>query len=359
MLVRCSRFGSLAPAAAHEPLRGRCATHCCFRRQGLHGNTLRSKTKVLPNQVAVGGTFPDWTFDGSSTGQADTVDSDCILRPVFSCPDPIRGGNNLLVLCEVMNPDGTPHATNTRAQLRAVIDNKVASEAPLFGWEQEYTMIGKNGRPFGWPDAGFPAAQGPFYCGTGLEEVYGRPLAEAHMDACMKAGLTIAGINAEVMPAQWEFQIGPTSPLDTGDMVTVARWLLHRLGEDFGITVSLAPKPVPGDWNGAGAHTNFSTDTMRRSNGIAAINAAIEKLSKAHAAHIAVYGVGNEARLTGKHETCDINTFKAGVADRGCSIRVPRLVATAGQGYFEDRRPAANADPYTVARMLITTCMKQ
>ena len=340
-------------------MRYRCVSNCCLRRQGLHGNTLRSKTKVLPNQVAVGGTFPDWTFDGSSTGQSDTRDSDCILRPVFSCPDPIRGGNNLLVLCEVMNPDGTPHATNTRAQLRAVIDNKVTSEAPLFGWEQEYTMIGKNGRPFGWPDAGFPAAQGPFYCGTGLEEVYGRPLAEAHMDACMKAGLTIAGINAEVMPAQWEFQIGPTSPLDTGDMVTVARWLLHRLGEDFGITVSLAPKPVPGDWNGAGAHTNFSTDTMRRSNGIAAINAAIEKLSKAHAAHIAVYGVGNEARLTGKHETCDINTFKAGVADRGCSIRVPRLVATAGQGYFEDRRPAANADPYTVARMLITTCMKQ
>ncbi len=111
----------------------------------MHGNTLRSKTKVLPNAVAVGGAFPDWTFDGSSTGQSDTRDSDCILRPVFSCPDPIRGGNNLLVLCEVMNPDGTPHATNTRAQLRAVIDNKVTSEAPLFGWEQEYTMIGKNG----------------------------------------------------------------------------------------------------------------------------------------------------------------------------------------------------------------------
>jgi glutamine synthetase len=101
-------------------------------------------------------------------------------------------------------------------------------------------MIGKNGRVFGWPESGFPAAQGPFYCGTGLEEVYGRPLAEAHMDACMKAGLTISGINAEVMPGQWEFQIGPTGPLDTGDQVMLARWLLHRLGEDFGITASLA-----------------------------------------------------------------------------------------------------------------------
>jgi hypothetical protein len=141
---------AFAPASvsvsAKRALRAVCSLACLhIAAQGPHGNTLRSKTKVLPNAVAVGGVFPDWTFDGSSTGQSDTRDSDCILRPVFSCPDPIRGGNNLLVLCEVMNPDGTPHATNTRAQLRAVIDNKVSSEAPLFGWEQEYTMIGKNG----------------------------------------------------------------------------------------------------------------------------------------------------------------------------------------------------------------------
>ena len=220
-------------------------------------------------------------------------------------------------------------------------------------------MIGKNGRVFGWPESGVPSpgTQGPFYCGVGLEEAYGRPLAEAHMDACMKAGLPICGVNAEVMPGQWEFQVGPSPALEMGDSVTLARWLLARLGEDFGIAPSLAPKPVPG-WNGAGAHTNFSTEAMRRPGGIAAIDAAIEKLSAAHGAHIAAYGVGNEARLTGGFETCDIGTFKAGVADRSCSVRVPRHVAAARAGYLEDRRPAANADPYTVARMLITTVCK-
>jgi glutamine synthetase len=262
----------------------------------------------------------------------------------------------VLVLCEVLNPDGTPHATNSRAKLAAIIDEKVEKEAPLFGFEQEYTMLAKDGSVYGWPSGGgYPAPQGPFYCGVGLESVYGRPLAEAHMDACIQAGLTISGINAEVMPGQWEYQIGPAAHYEVGDHVMVSRWLLHRLGEDMGITITFEPKPVKGDWNGTGAHTNFSTESMRKPGGMAVIEQAIEALSKKHTEHIAEYGTGNEERLTGKHETCDIYTFKSGVADRGCSIRIPRPVSLAGFGYLEDRRPAANVDPYTVARMLINT----
>ncbi len=67
----------------------------------------------------------------------------------------------------------------------------------------------------------------------------------------MQAGLIISGINAEVMPGQWEFQIGPVGPTEVGDQVMCARWLLHRLGENFGIVSTFAPKPVKGDWNGA------------------------------------------------------------------------------------------------------------
>jgi len=320
-------------------------------------NELRSKTKVIPDAIPVGGDFPSWSFDGSSTGQAEGNDSDCILKPVFSCPDPIRGGDNVLVLCEVMLPDGSPAPSNTRALLTDVWDKADQAEDPWFGFEQEYTMMGTNGKVYGWPESGYPAPQGPFYCGVGLEEVYGRPLAEAHLDACIRAGLTISGINAEVMPGQWEYQIGPAKTYEMPDHVMVSRWLLHRLGEDMGITCTFEPKPVKGDWNGTGAHTNYSTASMRQPGGMEAIEAAIEKLGPRHAVHISQYGTGNEQRLTGLHETCDINTFKSGVADRGCSIRIPRPVQMDGYGYLEDRRPAANVDPYVVARLLIETTL--
>lgn len=178
--------------------------------KGLIFNEMRAKSKTLFTKITSldPKDFPDWSFDGSSTGQAEGKDSDCVLRPVRVVPDPIRGGDSVLVLCEVFGNDAkTPHPTNTRAKLRAVINDKVEKEAPLYGFEQEYTMInGTTGRIYGWPDGGYPAPQGPFYCGVGAESIYGRPLAEAHYDACIKAGLKISGINSEVMPGQWEFR---------------------------------------------------------------------------------------------------------------------------------------------------------
>ncbi|KAG2453420.1 hypothetical protein HYH02_001643 [Chlamydomonas schloesseri] len=329
--------------------------------KGMIFNEMRSKTKCFDAPLGLDASeYPDWSFDGSSTGQAEGNNSDCILRPVRVVTDPIRGAPHVLVMCEVFAPDGKPHSTNTRAKLRDIIDDKVTAEDCWYGFEQEYTMLAKTtGQIYGWPAGGFPAPQGPFYCGVGAESAFGRPLAEAHMEACMKAGLTISGINAEVMPGQWEYQIGPVGPLALGDEVMISRWLLHRLGEDFGIVSTFNPKPVrTGDWNGTGAHTNFSTKGMRVPGGMKVIEEAVEKLSKTHIEHITQYGIGNEARLTGKHETCDINTFKHGVADRGSSIRIPLPVMLKGYGYLEDRRPAANVDPYTVARLLIKTVLK-
>jgi glutamine synthetase len=330
--------------------------------KGLIFNEMRSKTKCIPEPITSMNAedFPDWSYDGSSTGQAEGDDSDVVIKPVFVCPDPIRGGTDVLVMCETFCSDGkTPHPTNDRAKLRAVLENKVCQDADaLYGFEQEYTMLdGKTKQIYGWPEGGYPAPQGPFYCGVGPESVYGRELAEAHMDACIKAGLTISGINAEVMPGQWEFQIGPAGPLDMPDHVMIGRWLLYRLGEEFGITSTLDPKPMAGDWNGTGAHTNFSTAAMRVPGGMDAINEACEKLSKKHPEHIAAYGTGNERRLTGAHETCDMDTFKIGVADRGCSIRIPLPVSLKGYGYLEDRRPSANVNPYVVSRMLLQTCL--
>ncbi len=309
---------------------------------------LRSKTKIL----ADGADLPIWGFDGSSTNQAPGSNSDCVLKPVFSCPDPLRGGAHKLVLCEVLLTDMTPHPTNTRAML-APIAEKFAAQEPLFGIEQEYTFF-KDERPYGFPlGGGFPAPQGFYYCGIGADEVFGRDIVEAHMEACLEAGIGISGINAEVMPGQWEFQVGPLSPLDVSDHLWVARYLLYRIAEEFDVAATLDPKPVKGDWNGAGAHTNFSTKAMRES--YDPIIKACEALGKRANEHVESYGADIEHRLTGSHETAPWHEFSYGVSNRGASVRIPWQVEKDGKGYIEDRRPNANMDPYVVTRLITDT----
>ena len=314
---------------------------------------LRSKTKILAGPVKKLGDIPEWGFDGSSTYQAEGHFSDLLLRPVRFVPDPLHREDDILVLCEVFNPDGTPHWSNNRARLREVAEQYKDHE-PWFGIEQEYTFF-EGQTPLGWPDRGFPAPQGGYYCGVGADEVFGREVVEAHAAACLRAGIHIEGTNAEVMPAQWEFQVGPIGPLEVSDELWLARWLLYRVGEDFGVSATLYPKPVKGDWNGAGAHTNFSTKEMRQDGGIKVIEEAMKKLAARHDEHIKVYGAHNEERLTGLHETSPITEFRFGKSDRGASVRIPMATLATGKGYFEDRRPAANMDPYQVTAILIET----
>lgn len=329
---------------------------------------IRSKTRITifkdPDNVKLSD-FPEWSFDGSSTNQSQGGNSDLLLRPVNFVKDPIRGEGNYLVLCEVENPDGTPHWSNTRAGLRRVLDAGGAKHNPWVGFEQEYTLY-RDGIPLGWPTRGFPAPQGPYYCGVGNDSVYGRQLVEEHTEVCIEAGILIYGTNAEVMPGQWEFQIGyrgnedeDNSVINVCDHLWFARWLIYRLGEDYDIDASISNKPMKGDWNGAGMHTNFSINEFRNPvTGREAISKAIDNLGKKHREHIAVYGHGLDQRLTGDHETCGIDEFKAGVADRGCSIRIPRQVDIDGCGYLEDRRPGANACPYQVSEKLVSTILE-
>ncbi|MFC1418957.1 glutamine synthetase [Streptacidiphilus cavernicola] len=312
---------------------------------------LRSKTRIL----ADGAELPTWGFDGSSTNQAEGHASDRVLKPVFSCPDPIRGGDDVLVLCEVFNIDGSAHESNTRALLRPIAEQFAAQEA-IFGIEQEYNFF-KDGRPFGFPVNGYPAAQGGYYCGVGADEVFGRDVVELHMERCLTAGLAFCGINAEVMPGQWEFQIGPVDALTASDHLWVARWLLYRTAEEFDVAVTIDAKPVKGDWNGAGAHTNFSTKAMRER--YDAIITACESLGADQEKvleHVNQYGHGIQDRLTGKHETAPWDVYSYGVSDRGASVRIPWQVEVEQKGYIEDRRPNANVDPYVVTRLLVNTC---
>ena len=308
---------------------------------------LRSKTKIIADGEEPG----IWGFDGSSTNQAPGNTSDCVLQPVYVCHDPVRGGDNVLVMNEVLLPDMSPHPSNTRRACAEVAE-KYAKHEPWFGIEQEYTFL-SDGRPLGWPISGYPGPQGPYYCGVGSDEIWGREVVEAHPTACLDAGIALSGTNAEVMMGQWEFQVGPVGPLEVSDQLWVARWLLYRVGEEFDIVATLDPKPIAGDWNGAGAHTNFSTKSMRES--YEPIVKGAEALGKNHDEHITNYGAGVDLRLTGLHETAPWTDYSYGVSDRGASVRIPWQTARDQKGYLEDRRPNANMDPYVVTRLITTT----
>jgi len=325
---------------------------------GGSGEDIRSKTKTLPCAVKSIKDLPGWNYDGSSTNQAPGEDSEVYLQPVAFYPDPFRRGDNVLVICECLHPlTMKPIDTNTRAVARAVFENQtVKKNKPWFGIEQEYTLFEADGvTPLGWPQFGYPGPQGPYYCSNGARRAYGRQIVEAHYRCCLYCGIKISGINAEVMAGQWEYQIGPCEGIESGDSVWLSRFLLERISEYFQVVVSFHPKPIKGDWNGAGCHTNYSTLPMRSEGGYGEIIAAIKKLGKRHFQHIAKYGSDNDQRMTGHHETADINKFSYGVANRGASVRIPNLTKIEGKGYFEDRRPASNMDPYVVTSMVAET----
>ncbi|XP_071707168.1 glutamine synthetase nodule isozyme-like [Rutidosis leptorrhynchoides] len=324
---------------------------------GGSGLDLRSKARTLNEAVNDPRKLPKWNYDGSSTCQAQGKDTEVILQPQAIFKDPFRRGNNILVLCDAYDPIGDPIRTNKRSVAAKIFKHPdVIAEVPWFGLEQEYTLMEKSTKwPLGWPQGGYPKPQGPYYCGVGAEKAFGRDIVDAHYKACLYAGINIGGVNAEVMPGQWEFQVGPSVGITASDELWVARYILERVAEIAGVVVSFDPKPIPGDWNGAGGHTNYSTKSMREEGGYQVIQKAIEKLKLRHDHHMASYGEGNERRLTGCHETADIKTFSWGVAKRGVSIRVGRDTANEGKGYFEDRRPGSNMDPYVVTALIAET----
>ena len=338
---------------------------------------MRSKTRVVQLDEGVECIINEsarweWSFDGSSTGQATGTDSDVLIRPVaiygnpfYNIPSSYFGQRAHLVLCDCYNKDGTPHATNARVQC-AQTETACAAEEPLFGIEQEYVLYDDCAKeaPYKWASAADPGCggQGPYYCGVGGDRCFGRKIVDQHLRACLHAGIEICGTNAEVMASQWEFQVGPLPATQVSDQLWMARYILQRITEEHGCCATFHPKPMR-TWNGSGGHTNFSTAAMRtaamrtKSNdAMDAIKTACNKLQANHAEHMAVYGEFNEARMTGLHETSSMHECTWGVSDRGRSIRIPRHVANQGHGYLEDRRPAANLDPYLVTERIMRTC---
>ena len=314
----------------------------------LRGKTLVKEFESFPKLEEL----PGWGFDGSSTRQAEGHSSDCMLKPVACYPDPIKE-NGALVMCEVLLPDGTPHPSNSRA---TVLDEPDA----WFGFEQEYFLY-QDGAPLGFPEGGgFPAPQGKYYTGVGYDSVgdIAREIVDTHLDLCLAAGINHEGINAEVAKGQWEFQIFGKGSKTAADQVWMARYLLLRLTEQYGVTVNWHCKPLgmEVDWNGSGMHANFSTKYMREVGGKEYFEALMAAFDKYKNEHIAVYGPDNHMRLTGLHETQSIDKFNYGLANRGASVRVPHSFVNNGyKGYLEDRRPNSQGDPYKIASRILQT----
>ena len=313
--------------------------------------SLRSKTRIERDFSGKVEDCPMWSFDGSSTQQADGNDSDCLLKPVAIFPDPDRS-NGYLVMTEVLNADGTPHVSNGRATIDDD-DNDF-----WFGFEQEYFLWDPvTNLPLGFPENGYPSPQGQYYCSVGAANAFGRDIVEEHLDQCLEAGINVEGINAEVATGQWEYQVFAKGAKNAGDQVWVARYLAERNAEKWGVTINLHPKPIHGDWNGSGMHANFSNEIMRTCGDEKVFNKICDGFGgKNIQKHIEVYGADNDQRLTGLHETQSIDKFSYGVSDRGASIRIPiGTVEDGWVGRLEDRRPASNGDPYKIASVIVST----
>ncbi len=329
---------------------------------------LRSKARTLDDLK-----FPDWNFDGSSTGQAPSDKSEIILAPRKHYINPLMKDTNVnegasenveyhFVLCDCYDDEMKPTKTNTRHNANEIFE-LVKDYLPWYGLEQEYVLYNvETRRPLGWPKGinSFPVPQGQYYCGVGADNVFGRDIINEHYELCLKMGLDISGINAEVMPGQWEFQVGPCEGIDASDQMYMARYMLQRVCEKYNVYVSFDSKPEKGvfgnEWNGSGCHTNYSTIAMREDGGLEHIYSAIKKLEDKHKEHIEVYG-NNRDRLVGALETSDINKFTYGVADRTASVRIPLAVHKEGKGYLEDRRPASDCDPYVVTSKIAETTL--
>ena len=248
---------------------------------------LRSKVKIVEydkvKNAFLDGNFPMWNFDGSSTNQAVTGDSDRLLKPVRHYVSEIL--STVYVLCEVLNPDGTPHESNMRAKLgKEDYDNEM-----WFGFEQEYFIYDKHNKCILGHNENNLEPQGKYYCGVG-NYVAGRDFAEEHMEYCLEHKIEITGINAEVAMGQWEYQVFSEGKLKAGDDLWMSRYFLHKLAEKYNYGIELHPKPIQrGEWNGSGLHTNFSTKKMREDGGEEYFKSIFSSFEARHQSHIENY----------------------------------------------------------------------
>jgi glutamine synthetase len=335
---------------------------------------LRQKVRILEQETTLNlNDVPIWNFDGSSTGQATRKNSEVLLVPcrLYRLPETNKTYDLFYVLseCCVATENGinVPHPTNHRYNAQTIFNKIKDSDTfenyfkPWFGIEQEFFIIDpKTNLPVDYNPS---EKQGKYYCASDSNL---NDMVDMMMLCSREIGINVVGYNTEVAPGQAELQLLGQG-LKACDDLIIMRYIIIQIAKKYGYQISFHPKVLKGDWNGSGAHVNYSTLQMRdpthgNTNGLtdsyAHIMYAISKFDENHQKHIAVYGEDNELRLTGKHETSDINTFTYGIANRGCSIRIPNMTHHQRYGYIEDRRPSSNFNPYLVLPLIFETSVE-
>ncbi len=333
-------------------------------------DNFRSKIRVMSRLDRL-----DWNFDGSSTGQATTESSEVILKVVAQFNHPFINNTGFLFLCATYDINNKPLSNNYYDKANEIFnkDNQGLKLKPWFGLEQEYFMYDKNLTINNNEHYEFDPALGnnnssnnndnylkitngnKFYCSPINQDPNEVTIVMEHLEACIKAGIRISGNNAEVVQHQWEFQVGPVEGIEAGNQLLMARYLLNRIASKYNKVVDYHPKPMSGV-NGSGCHINFSTKPMREKGGLEQIMNAIEKLKNNHVYHMENYGKDNRLRMTGHNETSSYDNFSWGVGSRNTSIRIGYDTYKNEMGYFEDRRPASNINPYLATSIIYKTC---
>lgn len=329
---------------------------------------VRSKAKTITSVPSGPDDCSIWMYDGSICGQAALKDSDVYLVPRAVFKDPFRGPPHVLVICESVTQDMSPAPGSFRADAAEACDRHGGCE-PWFSFEQEYCLMKvgcmgegfDEGTPYGFgeeEDDTDVAAEGNFYCGAGGDKICEcqRALQDDHYALCLAAGVKIASAHAGCGVGSGVFTVGPCTGVSVGDHMTVARWILKVASEAYAdhFYPSFHPQPAEGR-RGCAMNAAFSARQTRSEGGLGVIEKCCRALSRRTREHLAAYGLDNDKRLVGKNGASDINHFNYAVSDRTSSVMIPRNVAVTGKGELVDRRPGANADPYRVCGLIITT----
>lgn len=350
---------------------------------------IRSKIRVITtdNKIETIKQIPKWSYDGSSTGQSTTLNSEILLEPIYMCynsfliskcltsfyKDIVSSNyiDKLIVLCNTTYYDkkneNTQERNKEQHQQHYQQENYITEALEKFslkqnvnhdiwfGIEQEFFLFDKETlKPFKWDyyQSYKETLEGEFYCGVNRSNITETKIMEEFLEKCLLSNLNISGINQEVEFTQWEYQIGPVKGIESAHQMIVAKFILLKICEKYNLYPVFHPKPIKTkdkEWNGSGCHINISTEKTRNKEGIYEIYKIMEKMEKDHSNFIENYcGKNNHMRLTGKNETSNPDIFSYSIGGRNTSIRIPYQTKIDNRGYFEDRRPGSDINYYKI-----------